>query len=73
MVVRWIVIELIIGFPFAVAFSWFYEWTPQGIKLKSHIPPDDSVTHQTGRRLDKWIIAVLSLAVVLLLTSDQVT
>lgn len=56
------------GFPFAVAFSWFYEWTPQGIKLESETAPDESVTRRTGRRLDRWIIAILALAVVLLLT-----
>ena len=27
-VVRWIVIASTIGFPFALLFSWFYEWTP---------------------------------------------
>ncbi|MGH7935685.1 MAG: tetratricopeptide repeat protein, partial [Chthoniobacterales bacterium] len=71
-VVRWIVIASIIGFPFAIAFSWFYEWTPQGIKLESEIPPSESVTRQTGRKLDRWIIAILLLAVVLLLTNQFV-
>jgi len=28
---RIIVIAVFIGFPFAMLFSWFYEWTPQGI------------------------------------------
>src|SRR5689334_11969529 len=69
-VVRWIVVAAIIGFPFALAFSWFYEWTPQGLKLESEISPNESITRQTGRRLDRWIIAILSLAVVLLLTNE---
>ena len=66
-VVRWFVIAAIIGFPFAMLFSWFYEWTPQGIQRESDVAPDASVTRETGRKLDRWIIAVLSIAVVLLL------
>ena len=34
---RWIVIASVIGFPSAVIFSWFYEWTPQGFQLESVI------------------------------------
>ena len=70
--VRWFVIAAIIGFPFWIAFAWFYEFTPQGLKRESEIAPDDSVAHSTGRRLDKWIIAVLVVAVVLLLTNTFV-
>jgi hypothetical protein len=33
-VVRWIVIAAAIGFPFAMLFSWFYEWTPHGLQLE---------------------------------------
>ena len=56
-----------IGFPFAMLFSWFYEWTPQGIQRESEIFPNESITRQTGKKLDRWIIATLGLAVVLLL------
>jgi len=71
-VVRWIVVAACIGFPFALAFSWFYEWTPQGLQLESEIPPSESITSHTGRRLDRWIIAILGLAVVLLLGNQFV-
>ena len=66
--VRIVVIAVVIGFPFAMLFSWFYEWTPQGILRTSEIDRSESVTKQTGKTLDRWIIAVLALAVVLLLT-----
>src|SRR5256886_17175653 len=66
-VVRWIVVAASIGFPFAMLFSWFYEWTPHGIQRESEIPPNESITRQTGKKLDRWIIATLGLAVVLLL------
>ncbi|HJR11980.1 MAG TPA: hypothetical protein VJ823_11295, partial [Rhodanobacteraceae bacterium] len=38
----------------------------------SEIAPNDSIAHSTGRKLDKWIIAVLVVAVVLLLTNTFV-
>ena len=69
---RWFLIAACIGFPFWIAFAWFYEFTPQGLKRESEIAPDDSIAHSTGRRLDKWIIAVLVVAVVLLLTNTFV-
>src|SRR5580658_9329712 len=50
-VVRWIVVAAVIGFPFAMLFSWFYEWTPQGIQRESEVDPNESVTIETGRRL----------------------
>jgi TolB-like protein/Flp pilus assembly protein TadD len=71
-VVRWIVVAAVIGFPFAVVLSWFYEWTPKGLQLESEISPSESVIRQTGKRLDKWIIAILVLAVVLLLANQFV-
>jgi TolB-like protein/Tfp pilus assembly protein PilF len=71
-IARWFVIACIVGFPFWIAFAWFYEFTPQGLKRESEIAPDDSVAHSTGRKLDKWIIAVLTVAVVLLLTNTFV-
>ncbi|HET7223836.1 MAG TPA: hypothetical protein VFI81_11605, partial [Rhodanobacteraceae bacterium] len=71
-IARWFVIACIVGFPFWIAFAWFYEFTPQGLKRESEIAPDDSIAHSTGRKLDKWIIAVLTVAVVLLLTNTFV-
>ncbi|MEO8743043.1 MAG: hypothetical protein ABI365_07620, partial [Lysobacteraceae bacterium] len=34
-VIRWCVIAVLIGFPFAMLISWFYEWTPHGIQRES--------------------------------------
>ena len=67
-VVRWIVVAAVVGFPFLLAFAWFYEWTPEGLKRESEVAPAESITHHTGKKLDRWIIAVLGAAVVLLLT-----
>jgi TolB-like protein/Flp pilus assembly protein TadD len=65
---RWFVVAAAIGFPFWIAFAWFYEFTPQGLKRESEIDPADTIAHRTGRNLDFAIIGVLALAVVLLLT-----
>ena len=67
-VVRWIVVAAVVGFPFLLAFAWFYEWTPEGLKRESAIAPAESITRHTRKKLDRWIIAVLGAAVVLLLT-----
>ncbi len=67
-VMRWIVVAAVVGFPFAVAFAWFFEWTPHGLRRESAVAPAESITRQTGKKLDRWIIAALAAAVVLLLT-----
>ena len=69
-VARWFLVAAAVGFPFWIAFAWFYELTPQGLKRESEIASEDSVARSTGRKLDKWIIAVLALAVVLLITNQ---
>src|SRR5512135_1600984 len=71
-VTRWFVIAVVIGFPFAMSLSWFYEWTPRGIQREGAFDQDASITRQTGKKLDRWIITVLALAVVLLLTNQFV-
>lgn len=70
--VRWFLVAAAVGFPFWIAFAWFYEFTPQGLKRESEVAPDDSITHHTGRKLDYWIIGVLAVAVVLLITNTFV-
>jgi TolB-like protein/Tfp pilus assembly protein PilF len=71
-VTRWFVVAAVIGFPFMLTFSWFYELTPEGLKRESEIDPADSITRVTGKKLDRWIIATLALAVVLLLADKFV-
>src|SRR5947208_257729 len=59
---RSIVILLAIGFVPAVIFSWSFELTPQGLKRDEDVPPEQSIAPQTGRLMDRMIIAVLVLA-----------
>jgi len=65
---RWFILAASLGFPLWLAFAWFYELTPEGLRRESEVAPEASITRETGRRLDKWIVAVLSIALVLLLT-----
>ncbi|MEO6801185.1 MAG: tetratricopeptide repeat protein [Rhodanobacter sp.] len=71
-ITQWFVIACFIGFPFWVVFAWFYEFTPTGLKLESEIEPGKSIQEHTGKRADRWIIAVLGIAVVLLITNQFV-
>src|SRR6059058_4879321 len=59
---RSVVILLTIGFLPALIFSWIFEMTPQGLKRDEDVPLEQSIAPQTGRRMNRMIIAVLVLA-----------
>src|SRR5256886_9077353 len=46
-----VILILVIGFPIALAFSWAFEITPEGIKRESEVTTDQSITHHTGRKI----------------------
>jgi hypothetical protein len=72
-IVCWFIIAAIIGFPFWIAFAWFYEFTPQGFKRESEVTVDAPQRRRNARKLDFAIIAALAVAVVLLLTDRFVS
>ena len=57
---------IVLGFPVAVLLAWAFELTPDGIKRTADVPPEQSVTHSTGRKLDFMIIGLLTAAVIYL-------
>jgi serine/threonine-protein kinase len=59
---RLVVILMAVGFPAVLIFAWVYEITPEGLKPTGAVPHGKSVRKLTGRRLDRAIIAVLSVA-----------
>ena len=61
-VMQTIMLLLALGFPVAVLFSWAYEVTPEGIKRESELDRSQSITHITGRKLDRAIVVVLVIA-----------
>ncbi len=60
--IRLVVTLLAIGFPLVLIFSWLYELTPEGLKREKDIDRDTSVAHHTGKKLDRGIIVVLTIA-----------
>ncbi|MGB0134627.1 MAG: hypothetical protein WBP53_12380, partial [Dokdonella sp.] len=65
-VLRAIVVVLGLGFVPALAFSWVFEMTPEGLKCESDIPVNQSIALHTGKRLNRLFIAMLILAVLYL-------
>src|SRR5205809_4795597 len=59
---RSIVILLALGFVPALTFSWVFELTPEGLKRDEDVRPEESIAPQTGRRMNRMIIAVLVIA-----------
>ena len=62
-VMKAILLVLALGLPLALFFAWAFELTPDGIKKEKDIDRSQSITQQTGRKLDFFIIGVLLIAV----------
>ena len=52
-------------------FSWVFELTPEGLKRDEDVAPEQSITPQTGRRMDRMIIVVLVLASAILRSTSS--
>ena len=63
---------LVIGFFPALIISWVYELTPEGIKRESQIDRSESMTSQTGRRLDLVTIVMVVIGAGLLIADRLV-
>jgi TolB-like protein/Flp pilus assembly protein TadD len=59
---RIVVVVLAVGFVPALVFAWAFELTPEGLKKEKDVDRSASITPQTGRKLDRLIMAVLALA-----------
>jgi TolB-like protein len=57
----------ILGFPFAMLFTWAFELTPQGLKRSADVHPDESISHETGGKLNLLVIALMAMVIVVLL------
>ena len=67
-----IMLVLVIGFPIVMIFAWAFEMTPEGIKKEKDVDRTTSITPQTGRKLDRMIIAILVIVVGFLLVDKLV-
>ncbi len=61
-VLKTIVVVLLLGLPLALFFAWAFEITPDGVKREKDVDRSQSITGNTGRKLDRLIIAALALA-----------
>ena len=57
-----LVAALAIGFPIAVVLAWAFEITPEGIVRAENVPPNESITHRTGKKLVGITIALAVIA-----------
>jgi TolB-like protein len=53
---------LILGFPVSVIFAWAFDLTPEGLKMEAKADPAAPEAGQTGRKLNRIVVAVLVLA-----------
>ena len=58
-----VVMLLILGFFPAVIFSWVYEMTPEGLKKEKDIDRSQSITPETGHKINVLIVLLLLLAI----------
>jgi len=65
-IIQAFMLALAIGLPIALIFAWAFEMTPEGLKREKDVDRSQSITRQTGRKLDRTIMAVLAVAVIVL-------
>jgi TolB-like protein/Tfp pilus assembly protein PilF len=61
-----IIVLVFIGFPIALIIAWALELTPEGIKKSEGLENTPSTHKSTGKKLNRLLMTVLSLAVVFL-------
>ena len=69
---RVVTVLLLIGFPIVILFAWAFELTPDGVKLTREVDRSRSITPVTGKKLEYFTIAALSLVVVFFLIKEFV-
>ncbi len=60
--IKTLLVLLATGLPFALFFAWAFEMTPEGIKREHEVDRSQSITPQTGKKLNFMIIVVMALA-----------
>jgi TolB-like protein len=64
---RVIVLLVAIGLPVALFFAWAFEMTPEGVKREADVDRSQSITPQTGKKLNNTILVLMALAIAYLL------
>jgi adenylate cyclase len=63
-VFRAILLVLALGFPVAALFAWVFEMTSEGLMREKEVDRSESITRNTGRKLDFTIIGLMGVALV---------
>ena len=61
-----VVFVLILGLPLVLVFAWAFELTPEGLKREKEVDRGQSITGETGQKLNYTIIGLLLVAVLYL-------
>jgi len=60
--IKSVLVLLATGLPFALFFAWAFEMTPEGLKREHEVDRSQSITPQTGKKLNSLILAVMAIA-----------
>jgi TolB-like protein len=63
---RVLLVLLALGLPVVLVVAWLFELTPEGLKLTREVAVEASITHATGRRLDRVLVGMIALLIVAL-------
>ena len=72
-VMKTLLFVLAAGLVFAVIFAWAFELTPEGLKREKDVDRSESITHETGRKLNVTIIGVLAAALLVSVVTHRWT
>jgi len=62
---RLVLALLILGMPIVLVFAWVFELTPDGVRREKDVDRSQSITQQTGKRINVVIVVLLVLAIAL--------
>src|SRR5210317_205564 len=60
--IKTVLVLLATGLPFSLFFAWAFEMTPEGLKREQDVDRSESITPQTGKKLNLMIFTVMALA-----------
>ena len=63
---RLVLALVILGLPLVVIFAWVFELTPEGVKREREVDRSQSITHETGKRINVVIVTLLVVAIAML-------
>ena len=69
---RSLLVILAAGLPISLVFAWAFEMTPEGLKKEKDVDRSQSITHTTGRKLDRMIIGVMAVVLAFLVVDRVV-